>query len=253
MDIEVDMGLAMSSLYGPCSDDSQCPGPEGICLTDGFPNGLCSRGCFIDPGNPSIRDGTNCQLTLPNGDTRFGACIDIDGTSACLPRCIASIDCGGAPFACVEITPAPGAPDTEEVCQVICAGDADCGGGVCNPYTARCVAPGGIPTTGGEIGDACAANEGCKSETCAGGFFGRAAPGNYCVGTCRIPPESEYAGSMPQAGCPVGAVCAPGTAGSAGLCLDECTPGVAGDCRDGYICANQIGGVNYSNGFCVGG
>lgn len=250
-DVEVDAGPMMSQLYGNCTEDSQCPGPEGVCLTTGFPNGLCSRSCFIDPNNPEIRDATNCLQTFPNGMQRFGACVDVAGQGACLPTCVAAIDCGGPPFACATITPAPGAMGTVDVCQVLCASAADCGEGAeCNPYNARCVAPGGTPTTGAEIGEACSAEAPCKSDVCAAGIFGRAAPGGYCVGTCRIPPESSFAGSLPRAGCPGGAVCLPGTEGSAGTCADECVPG-GEDCRAGYFCANVLSGVTFSNGICV--
>ena len=115
--MEVDAGPMMSQLYGPCVEDAQCPGPEGVCLTQ-YPNGLCSRGCFIDRSNPDIRDAGNCLVTFPSGQMRFGACVDVEGEGVCLPTCVADIDCGGPPLTCETITPAPGALGTVDVCVV---------------------------------------------------------------------------------------------------------------------------------------
>ena len=241
--IDVDAPPMMSTFYGPCTADSQCPGPDEVCLTGGFPGGLCTRRCPLEP----VPDATNCLLELPGGNSRFGRCIDFGGVGTCLPICVAAIDCGGPPASCVRDDPR----DEVGVCQVLCRTDGDCGGANCNPYTARCEE---TPTSGSEIGAACGSDDVCRSGNCSGTVLGNAAPGGYCLGTCRIPPDSEYAGSFPQAGCPGGAVCfRTGPEGGAGECLDECTPGGT-DCRDGYICANVLGdGTTFSNGVCFPG
>ena len=116
-DMEVDTGPELTALYGACSEDAECSGPDGICLTVGYPNGLCSRSCFIDPDDPNVRDATNCLQTFPNGQQRFGACVQVDGENACLPTCVADIDCGGPPLVCASIRPAMGASGTVDVCR----------------------------------------------------------------------------------------------------------------------------------------
>ncbi|MEO0324500.1 MAG: hypothetical protein AAF447_16175 [Myxococcota bacterium] len=117
VDMEVDAGPELSELYGPCTMDSDCEGPDPVCLTVGYPGGLCSRACFIDATDPDVRDATNCLQTFPNGTQRFGACVQVDGEDACLPICVADIDCGGGALACVTLRPAPGASTTVDVCR----------------------------------------------------------------------------------------------------------------------------------------
>ena len=242
-DMEVDTGPMMSTFYGNCTEDSQCPGPDGFC-NPSFPNGLCSRRCPLEP----FPDATNCLLELPNGSSRFGRCLPFGDQGACFPTCVAAIDCGGPPVSCIRENPGSMAPG---VCQVLCSSSADCGGNNCNPYTARCEE---TPTTGAEIGAACTDDSMCRSRDCSNTVLGQAAPGGYCLGTCVAPPNALGGGSFPQASCPAGAVCFPNSAeGGSGTCVAECDP--AGmDCRDGYFCANRLNdGTTFSNGLCFPG
>lgn len=247
-------GLEPSELFGPCEDDSQCPGEGAICRTaaDGYPGGYCTVPC---------EDRTPCDV--------FGVyhhCARREGEeqSFCEQRCLNGLDCGRDAYTCAgELPPSGGA------CIGVCSSDEDCGGGfVCDPYTAVCSTS--VTEVGAITGEPCADSDDCRSGQC---FVDENAAGQptgwaegYCVSNCILPPgynnNDFFAGdAFPNGGCPGDAICLPADFSQTaqrdlGRCYDQCV--TDGDCRTGYACLKDIqlasgGTSSYSNGLCVPG
>jgi hypothetical protein len=239
--------FAASELYGPCEIDAQCPGEGAVCRrpSDGFPGGYCTVPCD---------DRTPCG----GFGTQNNHCVQLVGEDRayCQLNCLNGIDCRDEAYTCLaDQLPTGG------LCIPVCSSDAQCGGGtVCDPFTARCVAPGSV-STGAVTGEPCASNAACASGACvpeANGFLG-----GYCIANCALPAgwntNTFFDGpSLPNGGCAGDAVCFPNgsiTPRDLGVCLDQCTSD--GDCRDGYECRRQFqlrqGGptFSYENGVCL--
>jgi hypothetical protein len=221
-----------SELFGPCVEDSQCPGEGAVCRrdVDGYPRGYCTIPCV---------DRTPCDL-----DGVYNHCVSRDAEvteTYCDLRCLTGLDCGREGYTCAgELPPSGG------VCIGVCSEDAHCADGhVCEPYSGTCYPMGMAPTTGAITGEPCGSGADCRSGTCQppevdGNPTGWAE--GMCTSNCILPPgynsNTFFDGTrLPQGGCAGDAVCFPDasyTEGDLGICFDRCaTPE---DCRLGYEC-----------------
>jgi hypothetical protein len=242
--------LPPSELFGPCVEDSQCPGEGAVCRpsSDGYPGGYCTVPC--EDRTPCDYRGVYHHCALRDGETR----------AYCERRCLNGIDCGRDGYTCVgELPPSGG------YCIAVCSSDEQCGEGtICNRYSGQCQV--GSVGEGGVTGDPCNGPEDCLSGQCIGEVDASGAPtgwnGGYCAANCILP--AGYSNSqfwvdsvLPQSTCVGDAVCLPSNSnsrGDLGTCYDACTGD--GDCRAGYTCLKDIqlgnGTVrNYENGLCV--
>jgi hypothetical protein len=242
--------LPMSRLLGPCVEDWQCPGAGAFCRSaeEGFPGGQCTSACT---------DRTECD-----DGAVYNECLLLTGATAmaCEAYCRNGSDCRTGYTCQVLGTDAAGA--TRGVCLPVCATDAECGGtSQCDPYTGRCVAMGGVHTTGAVTGEACTSDAACRSGNCRlpvenASYTGYL--GGYCQSLCRIPQgyntNNFFDGpALPQGTCTGDAVCLPGGnqqgAGDLGVCLASCTS--SADCRPGYTCNQTIQSHTFTNGYCA--
>lgn len=244
--------LPPSELFGPCEEDSQCPGEGAICRQDddGYPRGYCTVPCD---------DRTPCDA--------FGSyhhCVQLEGQdrSYCEQRCLNGLDCGRSGYTCVgELPPSGG------VCTGVCFDDAHCSEGwECERYSGRCYPAGMAPTTGAVTGEGCDADAACRSGRCVEEVGEGGAPsgflGGMCVSSCVLPTgwnsNTLYEGSvLPPGSCAGNAVCFPTgslTEGDLGTCFPACTSD--GDCRPGLECRKQFGTASgapatFENGVCL--
>ena len=244
--------LPMSTIFGECVADTQCPGEGAFCRTsdEGWPQGSCSAPCA---------DRGPCDDGIV-----FNHCIDVDGEGGdiCEQRCLNAVDCGRPGYVCL----AKGQIAAESgFCVGYCTSDDDCGGtSQCNVYSAACVPAGTVPTEGGHTGDPCANDDACLSGFCIEQADSTGTPsgwvGGTCVGNCILPPgynnNTFFAqDALPTEQCPEGNVCFPNgdlSQREAGLCIQGC--GGAGDCRPGYFCRQTfelpMGPKTFTNGVC---
>jgi len=248
----------MSTLFGPCTIDEQCPGGEGaFCRKpeEGWPMGYCTLPC---------EDRGPCD-----DGVRYNHCLEqSDGSGMfCEQRCENGVDCERDGYTCVgEFSGGTG------MCVGVCSTDEQCGEGAeCNPWNGECVAEGEVPTDGSETGGPCDGDDGCRSGNCIQGYDMGTPTGwtdGYCIGNCILPVGyntntfyrmGDGSEELPQAGCPDTDVCYPGygsyTRGDIGVCLQECSTDA--DCRAmaGYTCRKEFplasGGTStYTNGVC---
>ena len=249
-DVEEEVGpppLQRSTLFGPCVEDSQCPGEGAVCRTSsetGEPGGVCTVPCV---------DRTPCDF-----NNVYHHCLSREGEAQrfCERRCLNGLDCGRSAYTCQQ--PPEGAPEGG-VCFGLCATDEQCGDGSrCEPFSGRCTA-GEPSTTGAVTGAPCASNEACRSNFCVSETDGW--PGGSCISGCILPAgynnTSFFAGdALPAGDCPGQALCLPllgsFSRGDFGACVLACDANT--DCRTGYICRKSFegsGGVsNFNNGVC---
>jgi hypothetical protein len=234
-----------SELFGPCVEDSQCPGAGAICRTnrDGWPGGYCTVPC--EDRTPCDYRGVYHHCTAQEGETQ----------TYCERRCLNGIDCGRTGYTCIGMLPPSGG-----LCIGVCSSDAECGDGtVCDLYSGQCAVT--APTNGALTGEACSGSQSCRSGACLT-EAGNGWPGGYCVGNCILPSgfntSTFYNGdSLPRGTCAGDAICLPvgsQAEGDLGTCYDQCVDD--GDCRTGYGCLKDFqlgsGGVSsYDNGVCV--
>lgn len=234
--------LEDSYLFGPCRDDSQCPGAGSFCRLpeDGYTDGQCTRVCASRAQCDDERLIHWCEQAPGEGQT------------ACASRCRNTTDCGRSNFVCVAVGEID--PVTESGrCIGYCDDDSQCGAGSeCNEQAARCVAEGTTPT-GAVTNEACTSDSDCISGVCAEGE-----PGGSCRSLCRIPAgfqSSNYylTDTLPTTSCPnPGDICLPVaglSAGSEGNCFAPCVMDT--DCRSGRECIRTIGDHTFTNGVCV--
>ncbi len=245
-----------SYLFGPCTTDDQCPGPDEVCRTaadDGWAGGFCTRTC-MPPDRGPCDDGVI-----------YNHCLEqTDGSgSYCEQRCLNGVDCMRDGYTCVgDFGGGAG------MCVPICSSDEECGGGTqCNPWAGTCVPSGGVPTNAVH-GDPCTANADCRSEQCLLERSTAGTPtgwnGGYCYGPCILPngynTNTFFDGTaLPQGTCPEGDVCFVNgsyTRGDLGACLHGCATDA--DCRgaEGYSCLKDFdlpsgGTSSYTNGVCL--
>ena len=238
----------MSTLYGPCVIDEQCP--SGFCrpAADGYNYGQCS---------------IPCELMIECDDgIAIGWCLEDDaGGTSCWDRCRNSLDCGRDGYLCVDVGRLGTNPGGR--CVGYCEDeDTDCGDGAqCDVHQARCVATGAVRTVGADTGQACDSDDACLSNNCTEAVIDDIATGQlggYCETTCRVRPGFQnsnfYLGDrLPAVGCPEpDQICLPVadyTQGAEGSCFQECT--VDGDCREGRTCLRTIAGKRFTNGVCI--
>lgn len=251
-----DAGLQPSVLFGPCQEDSQCPGDGAICWrgADGYPEGTCTVPCV---------DRTPCDDGVV-----FNHCLMRTGEtqSFCFQRCLNGVDCMRPGYTCIG----NGSIDATDTgyCYGVCGGDVSCGPGAeCNPYSGRCVAEGSVPTDGSPNGGTCTGDADCLSDNCITERNGTTPTGwnsGYCYGLCILPMGYNTntlfsEDTLPQGTCSAGNVCFPNgsyTRGDLGLCFLGCTSDA--DCRadEGYRCRTSwrlaSGDVRtFTNGICV--
>lgn len=241
-----------SELFGPCVDDSQCPGEGAICRRDedGYPRGYCTVPC--DDRTPCDAFGVYHHCTqLVGQDRRY-----------CEQRCLNGFDCGRGAYTCAgELPPSGG------VCIGVCSRDDQCTpGNLCEPYSGRCYPEGMVPTAGATTGQPCRSDSACRSGLCAEEVTEAGVPtgnvGGSCVSNCILPTgynsNSFFDGSsLPNGSCVGGAVCFPTNSfseGDLGVCLAECHGD--GDCRPGYACGNAFNTASgtpatFDNGVCL--
>ena len=253
-DAPVDMGDAsvppQSELFGPCTEDSQCPGEGAICRRDldGYPRGYCTVPC--EDRTPCDAYGSYHHCVQREGETQ----------SYCEQRCRNGLDCGRSAYTCAgELPPSGG------LCIGVCSDDSQCSEGlVCDHYSATCVVPGTEPT-GAVTGEPCGSEDVCRSGECItetrdgvpSGWVG-----GSCIGNCILPAGYSsnffYSGTvLPRGGCAGETdVCFPNASlseGDLGLCLQGCTS--AADCRPGYDCRKAFqtvgGSASFDNGVCL--
>jgi hypothetical protein len=70
----------------PCEADADCPYDGGVCLTDGFPDGMCSMSCESTCPDAEGHPTTFCVSTL-----QLPASADPLGVGACVSRCSLSL------------------------------------------------------------------------------------------------------------------------------------------------------------------
>lgn len=277
--------LEASTLYGPCEQDSQCPGVGAKCLKDGFPGGYCSVAC---------EDRTPCAVQVLDGNGNVIAqngnhCAPLDGDATnkfCLQRCLGGNDCRnltGDPsvpegYVCLNATDDEG---NNGFCQGHCWDDAHCAfGETCDVPSGICVAAGAEPRVGLNNGERCSMGSQCKGEMCLGGGSGRM---GICASFCALPGGwGEYAGRygycaepdlntgrcvdeermLPRGGsCGDAETCVfigqtrvPG-AGATGGCFKGCDS--TAECASGLTCSKTLAFISetftqrYSNGVCV--
>ena len=252
---EVDAGPPpMSTLFGECVVDEQCPGAGAFCRLniDGHPKGSCTVPC--EDRSP-CDDGVVFHRCDPDPNDR--------SRNICQEKCLNSQDCSRAGFVCIGST---GFAGEEGICIGYCTTDEDCGeGAVCNVHSARCVHPDEYNDTLSATGEPCYLDDDCQSGECR--FDNDGGPtgfnGGYCLGACILPAgyntntffaEDAY----PTEQCPGDNVCYPPGSlarGSAGVCLKACT--TDDDCRaaEGYTCDKTVSLANgttktFENGFC---
>lgn len=235
--------LEDSYLFGPCQDDTQCPGNRSFCRKpeDGYTDGQCTRECA---SRAQCDDGR-----LIHWCEQF----DEDTTLTCSSRCRNTTDCGRESYVCVEISEIDPANPSGR-CVGFCDEDSDCAAGTeCNEQAARCVPEGTTPSAGGVTGEACAGNDDCISGDC-----NTAEPGGSCQSLCRIPAGFQSSNfyltdTLPTTSCPTpGDICLPVgglSAGSEGTCYAPCT--MDGQCRTGRQCLRTIAEHQFTNGVCI--
>jgi len=237
-----------STLFGPCVEDSQCPGDGAFCRlpADGWAMGYCTLPCM---------DRAPCDDGII-----YNHCVEqTDGSgSFCERRCLNGFDCSRDGYTCIPYDPSGG------TCISICSEEFPCGAGAdCNSWSGACVPEGTVPTEGGVNGDSCGASEECRSERC---ILDPDWPGGYCYGFCILPLGYNSntlfnEDTLPEASCPTGDVCFPNdslTRGDLGVCFLGCTSDA--DCRaaEGYGCRQSwelASGETrtFTNGICVPG
>ena len=207
------------SICSPCTDGSQCGGPNDFCIRYPDGAGYCARNC-TGPGQ--------CGTDL---------CADLGGVGQCL-----RLDAGGSPSC--------------EAVMAGCRNDSDCVPSErCRRATGECVPR---PTDRAPIGAPCDGNEACNSETCLitadGGVCTESCDWLDPL-TC---PEGFYCNGN-ATGCGSGVCLAgnAGTAAlgeacegdtdcatllcSLGLCATPCIPGGTTGCPESYTC--QVGSI----------
>jgi hypothetical protein len=255
-----------STLFGPCSTDDQCPGPDAYCRTaveDGVPGGQCVRRCAITAmGMP---DRTNCEDPV---EEIYHVCWQFEGEEpTCEERCLNGADCVREGFTCVG-QGSFGLGDVG-ICVPVCTTDEQCGAGAeCNRYSGRCIAEGTLPT-GSENGDMCDNDSQCISDNCIMETNMGTPTGwtrGYCIGVCILPvgynsstfyTDAGEGPGLPQGTCPDGDVCFPNGSlnrGDQGACLEACSTDA--DCRadQGYYCRKSYqtgsGMYTFDTGAC---
>lgn len=243
--------LPASELFGPCVDDSQCPGEGAVCRRDeaGYPRGYCTVPC--DDRTPCDAFGSYHHCVQRTGEER----------SYCEQRCRNGLDCGRTAYTCVgELPPSGG------LCIGVCSDDSQCSEGlVCDRWAATCVAP-GSERTGAATGEPCEGEDTCRSGECLPEVNATGVPtgwvGGSCSGNCILPAGYSsnffFSGTLlPRAGCAGETdVCFPSSSlseGDLGLCLRGCTS--PADCRPGFSCVTQFqttgGSASFDNGVCL--
>ncbi|UJR83749.1 Hypothetical protein I5071_58200 [Sandaracinus amylolyticus] len=243
--------LVASELFGPCVEDSQCPGEGAVCRRDdhGFPGGHCSVPC--DDRTPCDAFGSYHHCVRREGETQ----------SYCEQRCRNGLDCGRVAYTCAgELPPSGG------VCIGVCSSDAECSTGyTCERNSAQCVPAGTSEPSGAAVGEPCGGDDECRSAAClleANGGTPSGFVGGSCIGRCILPAgyNSNFFFSgpvLPRAGCAGETdVCFPDgslTEGDLGVCLDGCTS--SADCRPGYACRQTFqtasSSASFENGVCL--
>lgn len=264
-----DAGHPMSTLFGPCVADYQCPGVGARCRTpaEGWPEGSCTVPC----AGPDDRGP--CEL-----DGVFNFCVPTeDGTAHwCERRCANGYACEREGYVCTGVLdPGTGAGMCTGMCGI---GLPECGPGAeCNGQSGMCVATGTVPA-GALHGQPCAGDTDCQSGDCAeerNGATPTGYNGGFCFGLCILEigwnnntlygrPDCGDASmgqppcALPSSSCPGDAVCFPYqsfTERDLGICLDGCLTDA--DCRtaEGYFCQTtwQLadGPRTFANGVCA--
>ena len=89
-----------SYLFGPCTRDDQCPGPDGFCresTMEGWHGGFCTRPC-VPPDRGLCDDGVI-----------FNHCVEQeDGSGICEQRCENGVDCMRTGYTCQGLGAFPG-------------------------------------------------------------------------------------------------------------------------------------------------
>jgi hypothetical protein len=235
--------LRPSALFGPCVEDSQCPGEGAFCrpASEGWPGGNCAIPC---------EDRTVCD----DGAVYHDCVTEVGETQGyCQRRCLNGLDCGRPGYTC----------QVAGTCIAVCSSDEECGDEtVCNRYSGRCSE---AAVTGAVTGEPCGGPDDCASDQCReedpvdGSWIGGA-----CTAPCVLPAgyttSSFFRGDrLPQGTCAGDAVCIPagGTqaVGDLGTCLKQCEGD--SDCRAGYVCLQEFAlnstTATYDNGICVPG
>jgi hypothetical protein len=235
-DAATDTAGDAGTLFGPCNAPADCPGPNATCIrvSQGYPNGQCSRRC-----------STSAQC----GPT--GACLPFGTMNVCFQTCSVGAECRDG-YNCFQYS----GDATMHYCFPQCRTDSQCPGSHCDVYMGFC---GMTDTTLADNGGMCMANADCRSGRCITEIDSMGNPTGWfdgsCYSLCTIPSDDQYAGpNLPQGGCPTGSVCERGrmgVAGGIGFCHEACTANT--DCRAGYICVhpNVVGGTGqFTNGYC---
>ena len=183
----------------PRGTAATCAGPPAVPDSDGLPCGCgddCSygAGCLTESSSGIAHGFCRRQCAPPNG-TPCGAGYVCD-QDVCYRVCAVDTDCGAPGRICTN----------QRECLPLCASNAECAGGVCDPYTGSCTA---TAATGLPMGAACSVDADCKSGACD-------PTAHYCYGPCRVHASI----------CPDGTVCAPADATSSsdfGFCYPPCT------------------------------
>lgn len=244
----------MSTLFGECVVDEQCPGAGAFCRlpTDGYPLGSCTLPCA---DRTPCDDGVVFNHCLPDP-------LGESTQSVCLEKCLNTQDCLREGYACFGIEGA-----AEGVCLGFCTSDEECGEGAeCNEHSGDCLPTGTVPTGLSATGEMCAGNDDCLSgscllETSAGAPTGW--NGGYCLGACLLPmgynTNTFFSGdAYPTEQCADAQVCYPVgslTRGDPGVCVSVCDTDA--DCREdeGYACDKTVGlsdgsTKTFTNGVC---
>lgn len=251
-----------STLFGPCTEDAQCPGVGAVCRTaaeDGYPGGYCTVPC---------QDRTPCEVRNQEFVT-YHNCVALDPDDEqayCERRCISGQECQRTPGQAYSCLGAALGPLLGGYCVPVCTSDADCGNGTfCNPFSGECQSEPYAAGSLGEAGSACSSDDQCASGQCVLEVDNPAFQGGYCLGYCILPAgyntNNLFAGDVfPRGSCPdERAICFPANIGRAqennlGFCLAECESNA--ECRDGYACQQQFqlrqGGevFTFENGRC---
>ncbi len=256
VDAGSDAGLLPSELFGPCVEDSQCPGDGATCWrgADGYPEGYCTVPC-MDRG--PCDDGVVFNHCL----VRMGETV-----GHCERRCLNGVDCMRAGYTCIG-NGTFDATDTG-VCYGVCGGDIACGAGSeCNPWSGRCITEGDVPVDGSLNGGTCAVDTDCRSGNCIEERRGSTPTGwnsGYCYGFCILPMGYNTntlfsEDTLPQGTCAENDICFPNgsyTRGDLGICFQGCITN--DDCRvdEGYVCRSSwrlaSGDTRtFTNGICV--
>ena len=222
------------------------------CTTTGCPSG---QECVSGVCQTITGDGTNCSPCARSSECASNAyCVGYpDGGGYCATTCRSDADCAGD--RCVNTSGGPlcvrfsGSTPSCTVAPSGCTNDSQCApteicsGGDCVPR----------PATGSPLGEACTADDGCRSGLCLAGV---------CTQSCdwlntTSCPSGFYCDGDSSTSCSTG-YCLRGTAGAGalgdsctgdtecsslfcdgGTCTTPCVPGGTVGCSAGYTC--QVG------------